>query len=177
MVIFFFSLPSPLLMQSLLYSIHFSRYFLFLTSYSLCQVEQDLFFPSPSLSAWMAQLSFCAFSTGVPCWWWLPWPCREAEPAPHPAPPQNQPEQLLWWGEALGKGQDPQGVSAGCFWAVSPAEVAGGAPCCPQDAGGAVNRLEQLFFALLEYSLGSHWMHDFTMSLAFPGRLRLCCKF
>lgn len=80
-------------------------------------------------------------------------------------------------GTGPGEGQDPQGVSSGYFWAVSPAEVAGGAPCCPQDAGGAVNRLQQLFFALLEYSLGSHWMHDFTMSLAFPGRLRLCCKF
>lgn len=37
------------------------------------------------------------------------WPCREAEPAPRPTPPQNQPKQLLWWGWTLGKGQDHTG--------------------------------------------------------------------
>lgn len=68
MITFFFFLvkfpllPSPLLMQSLLYSFHFSRCFLSLTSQSLAELNRICSFLLPACPAWMAQLRFCAFS-------------------------------------------------------------------------------------------------------------------
>lgn len=169
-------LPSPLLMQSLLYSCHFSRYFLFLTSYGLAKLNRICSFLLPACQlgwpSWdfvhPALSSNSLLELGSLCWG-TDWSHR-AWTAPHPAPPQTQPEQLLWWAGRTGD-------LIRLFLSSFSAGVAGGAPCCPQDAGEAVNKLEQLFFALAEYSPGSHWMHDFTMSLAFPARLRLCCKF
>lgn len=106
------------------------------------------------------------------------WPCRERLNLLLTLPRLKTSQNSCCGGDGpWGRGRTTLGISSGSFWAVSPSEVAGGAPCCPQDAGEAVNKLEQLFFALVEYSLGSHWMHDFTVSLAFPARLRLCCKF
>lgn len=115
-------LPSPLLMQSLLYSCHFSRYFLFLTSYGLAKLNRICSFLLPACQlgwpSWdfvhPALSSNSLLELGSLCWgtdwshraWACSSPCPASNPArtasvvgrTHRGSHQAISEQFLCWG-------------------------------------------------------------------------------